>query len=394
MDTAAVLREHLAEFVLLDHHCHAPRRLRQRLQPEHLRRPFTESSDPAMLEHVPHTVVYRLLLRWLSALLGTDPTEQAVLEARAQYDEAAYHRLLADDARLGPCYDDYLFDTERCYSPSEWAALLGRPVVPVIRIETVAEQLLPEAESWADFRRRFSQELAARGIEAAGFKSIAAYRGGLAIEPVDLATAEQAFREVRAELDALRVSSGEAEWSARPVFRLTHRPFIDALLWEALEVAAELSRPVQFHVGLGDDDVVLPQSDPTLLRPIFREARYRHVPIVLLHCYPFVRQAAYLASIYPNVYVDLGLTLPLAAGEGAHLVRTALGLAPASKLLASTDGHELPEFQWLAARLWREALAQALGGLVDDGLLTLADALEVAGMVLAANAQRIYPPLP
>ena len=33
---------------------------------------------------------------------------------------------------------------------------------------------------------------------------------------------------------------------------------------------------------------------------------------MLLHCYPFVGQAAYLAGTYPQVWMDLSLALPLA----------------------------------------------------------------------------------
>lgn len=35
---------------------------------------------------------------------------------------------------------------------------------------------------------------------------------------------------------------------------------------------------------------------------------------MLLHCYPFVREAGYLAQVYPHVYLDTG-----AAGHWAGL---------------------------------------------------------------------------
>jgi len=381
MPASEWLAEPIADIRLLDHHCHAPQRLRQEIMARHLRQPFTESTAPEVVDlDVPQAIAYRAMLRWLARLLGTDPTEPAVLAARARYEAPSYHRLLADDARIAACFDDYLYDEERCYSPAEWADLIGRPVRPIVRIETVAERLLPDARSWDDLRHRFGHELAtaaARG--AVGLKSIAAYRSGLQIERVDAASADRAFLETIAEIDA---------GSFR---RLEHKTLIDALLWEAVEVAAELGLPLQLHVGLGDDDVFLPSSDPTFLRPLFQEERYRHVPLVLLHCYPYVRQAAYLASIYPNAYVDLGLTLPLAAGDAASIVREALGLAPTTKILASTDGHSLPEFQWFAARLWRASLIQVLGALVDEALLAQTEALEIAARILHANAERIYP---
>ena len=41
------------------------------------------------------------------------------------------------------------------------------------------------------------------------------------------------------------------------------------------------------------------------------DRRLRQVPLVLLHAsYPYTREAGYLASVYPHVYVDLGLAVP------------------------------------------------------------------------------------
>ena len=41
-----------------------------------------------------------------------------------------------------------------------------------------------------------------------------------------------------------------------------------------------------------------------LLGPWLREEPLDGCPIVLLHCFRFVRQAAYLASLYPNVHME------------------------------------------------------------------------------------------
>lgn len=375
------LWERIAEIPFVDHHCHAPLRQPQTIAAAALRAPFTESVDPTVrMRDVPETLVYRGMIRRLAGLLGCEPSESAVLDARGGYDAAAYQRLLADDARIETMLADYLFAERGSYSPEEWARLSGRTVYPVLRIETFAERLLPGATNWERFRHQFTESLAAShasGVVA--FKSIAAYRAGLEIERVDAATASRAFDEIRSEIEN------------RSFARLTSKPLIDALIWETLEVAVELRVPLQFHVGLGDDDVFLPTSNPTLLRALFQEPRYSDVPIVLLHNYPFVREAAYLASIYPNAYVDLGLSLPLAALDGPALLRQVLGLAPVTKILASSDGHGIPEFQWYAVDLWRKYLAGALADAVGDGYLDWDEAAEIGALVLRENAMRLYP---
>ncbi len=376
------LHEEISEMPLLDHHCHAPLRLSGPLNPLTLRATFTESADRVVQEQdVTATTGYRAMIRWLSQLLGADPTEHAVLQARETYQPAEYHRLLADDARLGPLYNDYLFQQRLCYSSAEWEEMTGREVRGLLRIETLAEQIVGQSGNWDDFRQEFGQALAASQVEnGAGFKSIAAYRTGLEIQRIDAATASEAFDSYRADVER---ANGER-------VRLANKPLIDALVWETLEVAAELQLPLQFHVALGDDDVYLPTSNPVLLRSIFREPRYRDVPIVMLHCYPFVREASYLTSIYPNAYIDLGLTVPLAGSNCAALLDEAIGVAPAHKILASSDGHAVPEFQWFAARLFRASLVQVLANVVDQDILTEREAIETAAMILHANAERIY----
>ena len=54
------------------------------------------------------------------------------------------------------------------------------------------------------------------------------------------------------------------------------------------------------------------------------------MPVVLLHgCWPYVREGAYLASVYGNAHLDLSYAIPfLSAGEMRAMTRAALGVAP------------------------------------------------------------------
>ena len=116
--------------------------------------------------------------------------------------------------------------------------------------------------------------------------------------------------------------------------------------------------PIQFHTGLGDPDLDLTLVDPAALRLLFSD-RFRAAPIVLLHTgYPYVRSLAYLAAMFPNVYADMGEAILFAAGEATEIYRELLGLAPASKILFSTDASLVPELYWVGARLGRRALGR------------------------------------
>lgn len=116
------------------------------------------------------------------------------------------------------------------------------------------------------------------------------------------------------------------------------------------------------------------------------------VPVVLLHAsYPYTREAGYLATVYPNVYLDFGLVFPMLSKHGQKsVVRQMLELTPYSKLLWSSDGHWFPESFVLAALQTREALGEVLGELVAEGALSYAQAADLARAVLFENANRLY----
>jgi predicted TIM-barrel fold metal-dependent hydrolase len=148
--------------------------------------------------------------------------------------------------------------------------------------------------------------------------------------------------------------------------------------------------PLQVHCGLGDPDEDLAESTPLLLRPLIADPRMKGLKLVLLHCYPFHREAAYLCSVYPDVYMDLSLALPLAGLDGVSAMREALGLCPWSKLLFATDASRLPEMYFVAATTQREALGEVFGGLVDSGVLSFGEAAAAGRRVLAENARLLY----
>jgi uncharacterized protein len=97
-----------------------------------------------------------------------------------------------------------------------------------------------------------------------------------------------------------------------------------------------------------------------------------------------------MASAYPQVYIDLSLAIPLAEPIAADLVREALALCPAAKLLAASDGHSFPEMHWWGATVWRRALAAVLGAEIDRGDLDQPAADELTARILGGTASRLY----
>jgi len=172
--------------------------------------------------------------------------------------------------------------------------------------------------------------------------------------------------------------------------RIESKPVLDHLVVIAVEEAGRQGVPIQFHTGLGDPDLDLTLVDPAALRLLFSE-RFRAAPIVLLHTgYPYVRSLAYCAAMFPNVYADMGETILFAAGEATQIYRELIGLAPASKLLFSTDASLVPELYWVGARVGRRALARVLDEHIDEGTLDERTALDWAELMLWRNSEAAY----
>ena len=235
---------------------------------------------------------------------------------------------------------------------AEMERLARIPCRRVLRIERLAERLIEESTTFERFEDRLRERLLSE--PAIALKSIVAYRAGLDVRVTpDRSAAARAFQ-------------------ARPA-RLSGHEIEDWLLHLAFDAAQARGLPVQIHTGWGDADLDLRLADPAWLTPVIRARP--DVPIVLLHCYPFHRQAAYLAAVYPNVYVDLSLTFPH-VHDRARILAETLELCPPTRLLYASDAIGIPEIFWLAAHFWRQALA----GLPAD----------VASLVLNGNARRLY----
>ena len=376
------LREGIGQIAFVDHHVHAPEQRAGAIPLNAFRRPFTEASIPAVwMENIPTLIGYQWMVRELARVLHCAPMEDVVLAARNGMAMVPYHRLLADVANLGACYDDDLFAAGHALPIDVWAEIIQRPVERVLRVETFVEQGYAACETLDDALERLTREIIAPARRLVSLKSIAGYRTGLAFDPPNTAqrqTASQSYQELRDA--ALRGGSG----------RIADKALVDTIVWTALEAAAPQALPMQFHVAFGDDDIIMTKNDPTLMRALFSHVPFRAVPLVLLHCYPFHRQAGYLASIYPNVYADLGLTIPIVGPGAATALAELLELCPTRQLLASTDGHMEPEFQWFAIFVWRWALARVLGQFVEWDILDTDTALATARAILHDNATRIY----
>lgn len=262
---------------------------------------------------------------------------------------------------------------DRITSPGELAGIAGGRAYEVVRLESVAETVAArgvEPDAYADVFRAAALEAVGRP-DVVAVKSVAAYRTGFDLDPVRPSDPE--------------VTRAAADWLARGG-RLADPVLVRHLLWTAVD----LGLPLQLHTGFGDSDIRMHRVDPTHLTD-WLHLTTGTIPVLLLHCWPYQRQAAYLAAVFEQVYLDVGLTLHhVGPARSRAILAEALEITPFRKLLYSSDAYGVAEFHLLGALSFRQGLAALLQERVDADELSLPDALRVVAWTSGDNARRLY----
>jgi predicted TIM-barrel fold metal-dependent hydrolase len=369
----------LQDYIFIDNHAHSLIRGHLQFDEISFRKAFSEGNSLALLQdHLPSSLFYMDLLSKLEEFLQVRG-EQVLMEYRARERDGEYVRDLWDDVSIAGMIVDDGYRTADTITLRQLSELSGRPIYRCVRLESVLEDSINGANNFDELKAIF--ELALNDDQSSSrivaWKTIAAYRGGLGIEHVNEDFARADFDRVKQIFD-----DGNT--------RLEICPLYHWFLLRAFDWAGERSIPVQVHCGMGDDDADLRSSSPVHLRSVLKDKRFARTKFVLLHCYPFVSEAAFLCSLYPNVFMDLSLSCTLASPLLDRLFTESIAVAPTSKVLAGTDGHSVPEAHWYGALTTKNALQRSLNTLIDNLLLTERNAADAAARILHDNARQLY----
>ena len=360
---------------LWDHHCHALVDTTQRSAMQVFARALTEAPPDYPLEDIHETVTYWNALNVAAQHLHVPCNADAVAAALYASDYAQYCRSLFHEQRYQRLLIDTGYQPRSAWSLDSLSEHLSLTVNPILRLEALAESLLPTYTSLNEWTEAIGRQLRnARKDGYVGVKSIVAYRSGLQIFAVRRDAAE-------ASLEIMK-QTGQS--------RLTDPVLLNYLLWTLTPVLIEQNLPLQFHTGYGDPDTDLQKGNPLLLRDYLREYLPQGLYVALLHTYPYHREAGYLASVYPHVYFDVSLALPLAATGGVRIVQEALELAPVSRFLFASDAHSRPESFYLAAQLWKAGINVFLHQAVQTHGLPASKAERWASMICWENCRSLY----
>ncbi|KAJ7066706.1 amidohydrolase-domain-containing protein [Mycena amicta] len=358
---------------------------------------ISEAHGAALVTDSIHTIACMRATGQLTQVVdpGSEKTWESYKAARKKlpYDELC--KLFMDQkATKTQCVflDDGLGDVDKFAEGCAWHdQFTTSPTKRIVRVEIVAESILEslfkssQTEINASFLKSFSVQLEESLSESGNdplvvaYKSIACYRTGL-----DIALFEDPDAAVACILQVYKLHREKGQ------IRLAHKALNDHIVRIALKVSGRCGKPIQFHTGLGDNDLSLNHASPAHLQPIIKAFPETH--FVLLHsAYPFTREAGYLTAVYSNVWLDFGEVFPFVSGAGQRsIIQQVLELSPTNKILWSTDGHWWPESFYLGSLQAREALFEVLAEARRRGEMTEDDAVNIVKNALFHNANRLY----
>jgi predicted TIM-barrel fold metal-dependent hydrolase len=321
-----------------------------------------------------------LVRRWCAPVLGLEPfaEPEEYLRRRAELGFAEVNRRFLGQADVALWLVDTGYQADQLTTPEQLAAASQRPARQIVRLESVAEQVISGDVTAAGFAEAFrvALEAATTSVQAVGYKSIVAYRYGLDFDP---------DRPGRAEVTA---GAGRAlrAVAAESCARIDDPVLLRHLIWTAVDTGL----PVQFHVGFGDPDVRLHRANPSLMHDFLTATEPAGTPVMLLHCYPYQREAGYLAGVFSHVYLDVGAVLNHVGARSAAILAESLELTPFHKMLYSSDAFGLPELHYLGATGFRRDLERVISGFVSADAWSSRDAGRILRLIGSENAARVY----
>ncbi len=340
---------------------------------------FQESAAPLLL-----TGVFQCTRRGIAHLYGIDLArfdleewQQVDKEVRTRYaDLFAWYRTAMAQAHFSelirPVHPEFYvqYDTEA--EKAEELAFTSTilridPLMALWQAESPRRDALAQitgidpvdAATWREFITALL-DLAAEN-HTTGIKQLQAYSRSLRYEPVG--DREVTFR-------------GDLSQDGIVVFQ-------DWVMHECCKQAHERNWPHQVHVGthnLGD-------SNPMPLEDLSQ--RYPNMDIVMLHCWPYLREAGWLAKHRPNIYIDTCWMPVLNPAFLREALTMWINYVPAHKIMLAHDSTSV-EMATGSSLFTREILAEALTSQQQALQLPSAVLHTVAADMLQNNAVRVY----
>ncbi|MBA4096676.1 MAG: amidohydrolase [Rhodospirillum sp.] len=367
---------------LIDHHCHGVSPAE--LDYKGFQAMFSESYLPPPAGTSEFQKPLGLVIRRFCAPvldLESLSSGEAYVARRLELGAAEVNRRFFAASGLERLLVDTGHRSNAIFSCEDMERVAGKPAHEIVRIEAVAEEVAKSGVSASEFPDAFAAALETRARNAAGLKTIVAYRTTFKIDQ----SAPSKADVIAAAGDWFRVAQGSGRW------RLDNVDIVRHGLWIGAELCRARKFPLQAHVGFGDPDIYMHACDPTHFTDFIAAMEKWQVPVTLLHCYPFQREAGWLSEIFQNVYYDVGCVQNYTGPSSADIFGEALEMGKFTKQLYSSDAFGLSELYYLGQLLFRRGVKQRLDRWIAEDFCTVKEADEIVQLIASENARRIYP---
>jgi predicted TIM-barrel fold metal-dependent hydrolase len=216
-----------------------------------------------------------------------------------------------------------------------------------------------DAVSWREFIQRIF-DLAAKH-NTAGIKQLQAY-----FRTLDFQSGKEGEIRFRGDLN-------EAEIIA----------FQDWVMHECCKQAHERHWAHQVHVGTNN----LPASNPLPLESLAQ--KYPQMNIVMIHCWPFLKEAGYLARTRPNMYIDTCWLPVLNPNFLSEALELWLNYVPGHKIMLGHDSTSV-EMAVGSSLFTRDILAEKLEIQQNKFQMPAGELIQMGAGMLHNNAVRLY----
>jgi len=234
-------------------------------------------------------------------------------------------------------------------------------------------------DDWCEACSRALDNAIEKGV--AGFKTALAYNRSLDYQFVTKSKAEKAFNK-------FLTSKRDMNWEKQSVHLNTD--FQNYMMHFILRILDTRQIPIQFHTGIqAGNGNYLENADPLLLTHLFMN--YPKINFVLLHTgFPFHQQAAALAKMFPNVYLDMSWIHVVSPETAVRSLGEWIHLLPSNKITAF--GGDLPSVVCVYGhqKMARWNIYRALAEKVSERSLDVEDAKKFADRWLVNNTKNLY----
>jgi len=292
-----------------------------------------------------------------------------------------YRRVLKEKSRIALSVLDGDVDCDReVFRGMYRVDLLVKPRRrgEISQVEAAAGLRVCCFDDWLQACLRLLEGALAQG--APGFKCALAYERSLHFER---ATREEAEREFNRVFEVKH----HAHWADPGIS--CGKAFQDYMMHYVLHFANERALPCQYHTGIqeGSGNLIY-HSDPALLSKLFLD--YPDVSFDLFHIsYPYQQMLTALAKNFRNVFIDVCWAHIISPTAAVNALIEMIDAVPANKISAFGGDYELIDGVYGHQLMARRNVSKALAAKVEEGVIDLSRAQELAKLFFYSNPRRV-----